>query len=72
MGFRNFNALLHHYRLQEICTELADPTRNDIPILTLALTAGHQFITPFNRAFRDQMGVTPTQYRQQIQQPDSS
>ena len=67
MGFRNFNALLHHYRIDEISAALADPAQNNTPVLTLALSAGYQSINPFNRAFRETRGMTPTQYRRQIQ-----
>ena len=63
LGFRNFNALLHHYRIAEVCEALADPQQNRTPVLTLALSAGYQSITPFNRAFREVKGMTPTQYR---------
>jgi len=67
LGYRNFNALLHHYRVEEVAAALADPTRNTTPILTLALTAGYQSINPFNRAFRELKGMTPTEYRKATQ-----
>ena len=63
LGFRNFNALLHHYRVAEVSAALADPDRDDTPVLTLALSAGYQSITAFNRAFRALHGMTPTQFR---------
>ncbi|NOX49205.1 MAG: AraC family transcriptional regulator, partial [Gammaproteobacteria bacterium] len=68
MGFRNFNNLLHHYRIAEVCEALEDVGQNTTPVLTLALSAGYQSIAPFNRAFRQQHGLTPTQYRQSKQQ----
>lgn len=67
LGFRNFNTLLHHYRIDDICQQLADPQKNATPILTLALSTGYQSIAPFNRAFRELKGVTPTQFRSQSQ-----
>ena len=67
LGFRNFNTLLHHYRVAEVCQALEDPQQNTTPVLTLALTAGYQSINPFNRAFREIHGVTPTAYRKQKQ-----
>ena len=60
LGYRNFNTLLHHYRVAEVSEALADPARDDTPVLTLALSAGYQSITPFNRAFRALTGMTPT------------
>lgn len=68
LGYKNFNTLLHHYRIEEVCGALADPDQNNTPILTLALSAGYQSIAPFNRAFRQTKGVTPSNYRIQAQQ----
>jgi AraC-like DNA-binding protein len=65
LGYRNFNALLHHYRLREACLRLANPARADVPILTIALEVGYRSITPFNQAFRSAIGCTPSAYRQQ-------
>ena len=67
MGYRNFNALLHDYRIAEACRDLADPTKNSLPILTIALTVGYNSINPFNRAFRDAKAMTPSAYRAQAQ-----
>ena len=63
LGFRNFNAMLHKYRIEDACTALADPKNANVPVLTIALTVGYQSITPFNNAFREIMGMTPSEYR---------
>ncbi len=60
LGYRNFNDFLHHYRLQEAAPRLAE---EDLPILTIALECGYGSIGPFNRAFRQRFGMTPTEYR---------
>jgi AraC-like DNA-binding protein len=60
LGYRNFNDFLHHYRLQEASVRLAN---EDLPILTIALECGYGSIGPFNRAFRQRMGMTPSEYR---------
>lgn len=65
LGYRNFSAFLNGYRLAEVRAALADPDQADVPILTIALDAGFGSLGPFNRAFREAEGVTPTQYRQQ-------
>jgi AraC-like DNA-binding protein len=65
LGYRNFNALLHDYRIAAACKDLADPAKNALPILTIALTVGYNSINPFNRAFRDSKGITPSAYRAQ-------
>jgi AraC-like DNA-binding protein len=60
LGHRNFNDFLHCYRLDEASERLA---REDLPILTIALECGYGSIGPFNRAFRQRFGMTPTEYR---------
>ena len=60
LSYRNFNDFLHHYRLQEAALRLAG---EDLPILTIALECGYGSIGPFNRAFRQRFGMTPTEYR---------
>ena len=59
-GYRNFNDFLHHYRLQEASARLVG---EDLPILTIALECGYGSIGPFNRAFKQRMGMTPSEYR---------
>jgi AraC-like DNA-binding protein len=60
LGYRNFNDFLHRYRLEEAAARLA---AEDLPILSIALEAGYGSIGPFNRAFKQRLGVTPTEYR---------
>ncbi len=63
LGHRNFNAFLNRYRLDEVKAALADPAQAEVPVLTLAMDAGFQSIGPFNRAFKADTGITPTEYR---------
>jgi AraC-like DNA-binding protein len=63
LGYRNFNAFLNHYRLTEVKAALVDPKKDNLPILTIALYTGFQSIGPFNRAFKLDTGVTPTEFR---------
>jgi AraC-like DNA-binding protein len=63
LGYRNFNAFLNRYRLDEAKAWLSDVSQRDVPVLTLALDAGFQSIGPFNRAFKADTGVTPTEFR---------
>jgi AraC-like DNA-binding protein len=69
LGYRNFNALLHKYRLRDACERLADPGKAELPILTIALDVGYQSIAPFNQAFRDEVGCTPSAYRRRHAKP---
>jgi AraC-like DNA-binding protein len=63
LGFRNFNDFLHTHRLKEAAGRLGDPQLSRIPVLTIALEVGYGSIGPFNRAFKERFGVTPTEYR---------
>ena len=63
LGYRNFNAFLNRYRLDDAKAALADASQRDVPVLTIAIDAGFQSIGPFNRAFKAETGVTPTEFR---------
>lgn len=63
LGHRNFPAFVNAYRLAEVERSLIDPALARRPILTLALEAGFGSIGPFNRAFRERHGLTPTEFR---------
>jgi AraC-like DNA-binding protein len=63
LGFRNFNDFLHTHRLKEAAERLGDPQLRRTPVLTIALEAGYGSIGPFNRAFKERFGVTPTEFR---------
>ena len=65
LGFRNFNAMLHVYRVAEACEILSDAKKANLPVLTVALSVGYQSITPFNNAFRELKGMTPSEFRKQ-------
>lgn len=72
LGYRNFNQMLHAYRVAEAAEALADPGKRHLPILTIALTAGYQSINPFNRAFKESKGVTPSAFRANAQREMNS
>lgn len=63
LGARHFTAFLNGYRLAEARAALADPAQRHLPVLTLALEAGFGSIGPFNRAFKADTGLTPTEFR---------
>jgi AraC-like DNA-binding protein len=63
LGHRNFNAFVNRYRIEEAKAALADPAQIDVPVLTIALDAGFQSLAPFNRAFKADTGLTPTEFR---------
>ncbi|MFK8054203.1 MAG: helix-turn-helix domain-containing protein [Woeseiaceae bacterium] len=63
LGYPNFNQLVNQYRVDEAKRQLSLPTRQNRPILTIAMECGFGSLGPFNRAFKLQTGMTPTAYR---------
>jgi AraC-like DNA-binding protein len=63
LGYRNFNAFLNRHRVEDAKSSLSDPEKLRIPILTIALELGYGSIGPFNRAFKQATGNTPSEYR---------
>ncbi len=63
MGYRNFNDFLNQWRLAEVKAALSDPAQAQVPVATIALDAGFGSLGAFNRAFKAESGLTPSQYR---------
>jgi AraC-like DNA-binding protein len=63
LGHRNFAAYLNGHRLVAAKAALSDPAKRRLPVLTIALDLGFGSIGPFNRAFKDATGMTPTEFR---------
>jgi AraC-like DNA-binding protein len=60
---KNFNQYVNRYRVDHAQTLLRD-TRHKQQILQIALESGFASLGPFNRAFKTQTGMTPSDYRQ--------
>ena len=63
LGHRNFAAYLNSYRIEAARAALSDPAKRRLPVLTIALDLGFGSIGPFNRAFKEATGMTPTEFR---------
>lgn len=72
LGQRNFSAFINGYRLNEAMRRLNDPAEVRKPVLTIALDVGFGSIGPFNRAFKQLAGMTPTEYRARAAEPDQA
>lgn len=68
---RNFNSFLNAYRLREVAARLTSAEEAETSITALALDAGFASLGPFNRAFRDAFGCTPSEYRRSPPRADS-
>lgn len=65
LGHRNFNSFLNGYRIADAKAGLGDASQAAVPILTIALDAGFSSLGPFNRAFKQDTGMTPSDYRRE-------
>jgi AraC-like DNA-binding protein len=65
LGYRNFNAFLNRYRIGDAKAALSDIAQREVPVLTIAMDAGFQSIGPFNRAFKAETGMTPSEFRRE-------
>lgn len=63
LEFRNFNALINQYRIMAAREALISPDSCDYKILSIALDCGFSSIGPFNRAFKNETGLTPSEFR---------
>lgn len=69
LGYRNFAAFVNEHRIGAACEVLADPVKADIPVITIAYEVGYASLGPFNRAFREIVGESPTEYRKRLFSP---
>lgn len=63
LGHRNFNDYLNSYRVREACSVLSNPQQRDLTILEIVYDLGYASLAPFNKAFKDTTGMTPTEWR---------
>lgn len=63
LGYRNFAAFVNEHRITAACEVLADPVKADVPVITIAYEVGYASLGPFNRAFKQIVGESPTEYR---------
>ena len=63
LGYRNFNHLINARRIDHAKELLTDPDHDGRPILSIAFDCGFNSIGPFNRAFKQEVGMTPRAFR---------
>ncbi len=63
LGFKNFNAFVHQYRIQEAQRALVDPARAHLGVAQVAYEVGYRSLATFNKAFKEVTGRTPTELR---------
>ena len=60
---KNFFHFVSSYRVQEAKRILSDPKSKELTILSIAFESGFQSKAAFNKAFKEETGFTPTEYR---------
>jgi len=63
LGYRNFSAFLNSRRIEQATIILSDPANARQTVAALAYDLGYGSLGPFNRAFREAKGTTPTEWR---------
>ena len=66
LGYDNFSTYINGYRIAAIKQEFANPKKAHTPILTIALNNGFNSLSTFNRAFKSVQGVTPSEFRKNL------
>lgn len=63
LGHRNFASFVNAFRIQEAQSMLSSPELAERSVLSIAYDVGFSSLGPFNRAFRAQTGMTPSEFR---------
>jgi len=63
LGHRNFAAFVNVYRIGAAKQRLADPSTARTPISAIVFELGFASLGPFNRAFKEATGQTPSEWR---------
>ncbi|TMP24635.1 AraC family transcriptional regulator [Pseudoalteromonas rubra] len=63
----NFNQFINRLRIEHAQKLLRDPENQHWPVLVIGLESGFASVGPFTRAFKSVTGMTPNQYRKQVQ-----
>ena len=63
----NFYDFINKYRVEEVKRLMTDPKKQNYNLLGMALEAGFKSKSTFNLIFKRFTGLTPTEYRKNIQ-----
>jgi AraC-like DNA-binding protein len=63
LGYRNFPSYVNAHRIACAKARLANPGEARVSVSTIAYDIGFASLGPFNRAFREETGVSPTEWR---------
>jgi AraC-like DNA-binding protein len=63
LGYRNFPSFVNGHRIAAAKARLADPNEARTSISAIAFDIGFASLGPFNRAFKEETGVSPSEWR---------
>jgi predicted permease len=63
---KNFNDFINEYRIREVTRKMQDPACDRITLLGIAMDAGFNSKSTFNRVFREMTGKSPTEYKTRL------
>jgi AraC-like DNA-binding protein len=63
LGYRNFPSFVNSHRIAAAKARLADPDEARVTVSTIAYDIGFASLGPFNRAFKEVTGVSPSEWR---------
>ncbi|MEI9909368.1 MAG: helix-turn-helix domain-containing protein [Bacteroidota bacterium] len=59
---------MNHYRVEEAKQLLLEPANGGFKIASIAYDAGFNSLSTFNDVFKKLTGLTPTQFKKQVQE----
>ncbi len=59
---KNFYDFINEYRIAEAKRRMSDPDQRHLKLLAIALAAGFNSKSTFNKAFKEQTGTTPSEF----------
>lgn len=63
LAYRNFPSFVNAHRIAAAKARLSDPEQARITVSTIAYDIGFASLGPFNRAFREETGFSPSEWR---------
>jgi AraC-like DNA-binding protein len=63
LGYRNFPSYVNAHRIAAAKSRLSNPNEARVSISTIAYDIGFGSLGPFNRAFKEEAGVSPSEWR---------
>ncbi|MDB4922076.1 ABC transporter permease [Mucilaginibacter sp.] len=64
---KSFNDFINEYRIREVTRKMQDPAYDRITLLGMALDAGFNSKSTFNRTFRQMTGKSPVEYKSRLE-----